>query len=519
MICLAVLIAAAAGAGLFFLFLSPGARPSFVIVSVDTLRADRLGCYGNGMWNRSPSPAADALAEKGLLFEKCFVPRGQTHPAIASLLTGKYPITHGLRENGQKPEPRHGSFVELLAERNYATAGFAANLGAFTLRNPPRPAWWTRGFETFGDGYAGNPAGEIGSVFQHQRLWDDRVEKQALQWIADHGKRRGRPFLLWVHFYDVHKPYFPDRSYPDFYPEYDGGLKTGERAGGHGASPDPAAALKAGINGATINNQPLSGEDHRYVLACYDAGVAGVDARIGRIFDALEKLGLMENTWTIYTSDHGEELGDHNNYYYHGASIYDSVLRVPLIVAGPGVSCSARTDALVQNLDLAPTILELAGVPAPKEMEGVSFLEPLLRSGAGEGGAGGKGRRFAVAEWRDLIYSISDGRSKYILNPKGACPVKPPWDLRNPGAAGFIYGVEEFYDLVRDPREGNNLVDQRREDSERLKKELRRWLDEHGPKTSYRPGHFTPEERENLEALGYITPGPEQRDVRFKRNK
>lgn len=452
-------------------------QPNFVIFSVDTLRADHLGCYGNNRWDRSPSPVADALAARGVLFEECTVPRGQTHPAIASMLSGRYPITHGLRENGQRPGPEFHSFVEHLRSSGYATAGFAANLKKEWSRGDERRVgWWTAGFESVGDGFSGDPLREIKTDPLHQSAWDQRVEEQALRWIEQQRTRLETPFLLWVHFYDVHKPYTLTLESPRFDPGYDGPLTAGATATENPVlHPDP---LTAALNAATLAGKPLAPRDQSYVMACYDAGIAGVDSRIGRILQALETAGLNENTWTVYTSDHGEELGDHNDYYYHGASIYDSVLRIPLIFSGPTTTSPRRIKGLVQNVDLAPTILELAGikVSAPP-MEGRSFAELLEDDTV----TTARHRELALAEWQDLIYAVSDGHTKYIFNPEDTCPVKPPWKGRGgrgngEGARGFRYAVEEIYDLGEDPLEQRNLIDSRRNQARFMQGMLKDWL-------------------------------------------
>jgi len=500
-LCAAILIAAAA-----VWFLVPHEEPPCIVLfSIDTLRADRLGCYGNDRWHASPSPVADRLAAEGILFDNFTATRGQTHPSIASMLLGKYPITHGLRENGQKPRPEQTSFVELLADEGYATAGFASNLQAYTIRTPRRAAWWTHGFETFGDGYGGDPLGEIRRPLQDQWGWDNRVEAQAVEWIRGHARKGKEPFFLWVHFFDVHKPYLPDDSCPDFMPGYGGPLARG----------GDYDRITPAIDKATLSGSPLAPDDHDYVLACYDAGVAGADARIGRIMKELEAAGLMEKTWVVYTSDHGEELGDHNNYFYHGASIYESVLRLPLVVRPPkgrSESPGLKTSALCQNLDLAPTFLELAGISPPEEMEGISLRGLFTNDDRSTG------RELAVAEWQDLIFSVSDGSMKYIFNPHEACPVKPPWSWPpgSPPPRGFVYQREELYDLLRDHKEKQNIAGSRPNVTEEFRKKLGRWLSDPSRQEGFDTNtELTSEEREILERLGYTAPSADRRDVRF----
>jgi arylsulfatase A-like enzyme len=477
--------------------LTPGTPPpNIVLLSIDTLRADRLGCYGNDMWGESPSPVLDRLAAQGILFERCFAPRGQTHPSIASMLTGKYPITHALRENGQGLHARHATIAELLKQGGYATAGFASNLPvqADPVRNPAAspPSWWTRGFDACGDGYGGNFNAETGrGVIEDQWTWDERVEQQTLQWIDGYARRgEGKPFFLWTHFYDPHKPYIPHRSCPDYYPDYEGPLEPPIDLE-FGTPRDRVTEL---INEATRGGRPLEEKDHRKVLAMYDASLFGVDQRFGRILDALRAKGMLENTWIVFTTDHGEEMGDHNFYYYHGASIYNSVLAIPLIITGPGVAPGRRTSSLVQNVDIAASIMDLADVDPPRMTEGLSLLD------IARGGEEDIGRGFAVAEWQNKIYSYSDGRHKYIFNPNGVHPRKPPYFATE---GGFKYDRFELYDLEADPGETRNLWEGNRALATALRDKLLEWLRLDGHDPTGRSSIVSEGMNEAMKQLGY----------------
>lgn len=484
-----------------------GERPNILLLSVDTLRADHMGCYGNDRWEISPSPNMDRLAERGVLFEQCYAPRGQTHPSIASMLTGKYPITHTLRENGHILPVMHRTIIQLLKGNGYATAAFAANFP--TKQNPFKPkksrdAWWTRGCDSFGDGFGGDyRAATILAPIEDQWTWDERTEKQALEWIHDFDQAAGSPFFLWVHFYDPHKPYLPHQSSPDLYPSYEGPLDPGV-VKVEGVPRDQVTAL---INKATQSGEGLSEEDHKKVLALYDASQYGVDQRYDRILSALNDRGMLDNTWIFFTSDHGEELGEHKKYYYHGASIYNAVLRIPLIIVGPETDTNRRIDSLVQNLDLAPTILELAGITPLPGMEGFSLVEVL------RGKTDATARDFAVAEWQEYIYTWFDGRYKYLFNPRGACPVKPPF-MKVGGS--FDYEKEELYDIKNDPTEQNNIVFENEDVAREMRKKLLDWiyLDQH--QRSMKSSQTGDGTLEAIQALGYTGSTQDRRDVKFK---
>ena len=500
-----ILVAALTGCG-------DTSTPNIVLFTIDTLRADRLGCYGNDMWDESPSPTIDRLASEGVLFEQCYTPRGQTYPSIASMLTGKYPIAHAVRENGEWLPEKHTSFIQHLDMKRYATAGYVSNLTK--EQNPFNPSgsepnWWTRGLNEYGDGYGGNFAAETKMApIENQWAWDERTEKQAIEWIERFDAGAGEPFFLWAHFYDPHKPYLPHSSCPDYYPEYEGPLEPETAVDMTGK---PVDRVSEYINEATREGRPLSKADHKKVLALYDASLFGVDQRLDRILSNLEKKGMLENTWILFTTDHGEEMGDHNCYYYHGASIYNSVLRLPLIVTGPGVSTPRRIRCAVQNVDISPTILELAGSRVPSETGGVSLLDVI------HGKKDEIGRDFVVAEWQHWIYSISEGGYKYIWNPRGALPVKPPY-IKSGGH--FEYGWEELYRVDADPGEKENIRKGNDETVRSLGKKLQRWLTQDGHDPEGKRSKATKESNEAMRALGYTGADTERvRGVKFKRRK
>ncbi|MBU0755181.1 MAG: sulfatase-like hydrolase/transferase [Planctomycetes bacterium] len=481
-------------------------RPNILLLSVDTLRADHLGCYGNDRWNISPSPTLDRLASMGVLFEKCYAPRGQTHPSIASMLTGKYPITHTLRENGHILPLRHRTFIQHLHRNGYLTAAFASNL--ITKENPYEPeksldSWWTRGCDESGDGYGPDFKAATEVPIEDQWAWDERIEKKAVDWIGRYDPNTGKPFFLWTHFYDPHKPYLPHESSPDLYPDYKGPLEPRVIE----VDGVPVDQVSAVINQATRSNSPLSEEDHRKVLALYDASQYGVDQRFDRILAALNEKKMLENTWIFFTSDHGEEMGEHNNYFYHGASIYNAVLRIPLIVVGPQSLKGFRTECLVQNVDLAPTILQLARAKIPPGMEGFSFIDVL------QGNETSTDRDYAVAEWQEFIYAWIEDHYKYIFNPKNACPIKPPYLSVN---GYFDYDREELYDLNADPREQNNIVFEKEEVVRDLRKKLMRWIDLDQHQRNMDSSETAEGTVKALQALGYTGADSSNKHVKFK---
>ena len=413
-----------------------------VIVSVDTLRADRLGSYGNDEWGTSPSPALDDLAARSVLFERAYAPRGQTHPSLASLLTGKYPATHGVRENGQKLSSEHLTLFERLKRAGFTTGVFVANLQV----GHSTESWASRGADVAADGYAGRWQQESRQQGLYQEIWDDRIEAAGLRFLDE--VDRSRPFALWMHFYDVHKPYTPPEEHLHRY-----GVSAGLPAPLTAPGPGSEAELERHIAEITLTRRPVSEAELRRIRGLYDGAVAATDARLGRLLDKLGALGALERSFVIFTSDHGEELYDHNRYFFHGSSIYDGVVRIPLVVWGPHLQRGLRVRAHVQNIDVAPTVLDLLGLPPDPDMEGHS-LAPLLRGDSSDPPAA-----YAFVEWQNLISAVTDGRWKLIWNPQHVWTRKEPFAMAPPEAGlGFRVECIEAYDLAADPREQENLL-------------------------------------------------------------
>lgn len=396
-----------------------------LILSVDTLRADRLGLYGNDAWGDSPSPAIDALGAQGVTFDKAFVPRGQTRPSIAALFTGKYPITTGLRDNIMALLPEHRTFMEGLQAGGHQTGVFASNFD----ENGARSKWIYRGADVQKGGSTGDDHTDQTVA---QRRWDETVERAAMRFLD--GVDTDRPFAAYVHFYDVHKPFNPPPGY-DRYGAYDGMPAALSQSQG------PAAhAIGAHIDEITLSDRDVPDAELRRILGLYDGTVTATDDRIARILAKLDEIGERDNTVIIFTADHGEELFDHNRYFYHGNSVYNGVVSVPLVIAGPGIPQAQRRDATVLNTDVTATILDVVGLPVPDDVEGASLL-PVLD------GTADSVRDHAFIEWTDVVYVATDGDHAYVHNPDHAHLRKPPFDGTN---QSYAIDCFEGYDLRDD---------------------------------------------------------------------
>lgn len=471
-------------------------RPHIIVFTLDTLRADRLGAYGHTAAGATTSPFIDRLADEGLLFERCYAPRGMTQPSLASMLTGKYPATHGLRGNGLRMSAEHVPFPVLLKREGYRTAGFCSNLDL------TRWPFWVRGLDVAEDGIDGALEQEgFAEAFRFERIWDERTTSKALRWIEalPHGaagasgdSREHGPIFLWVHLYDVHAPYTPAEETAARLcdPTYEGALRHPTGAPGE-ARRDVISDV---LRDWTLGRSKMSPQDLAHARALYDGGILECDERLERIASALDEKGIWDDALVLFTSDHGDELGDHDDYFFHGNSIYDSTLHIPLLLRWPGrIAAGRRTDALAQILDLSPTILEAADAPIPAENEGVSLLPLALDP------ATSPPRPLVFAEWEDLIFAVSDGEWKYIHNPRGCRPTFQPYN-HQPGT-GFPYQCFELYNVAVDPLEQTNLYRPDHPRARALELELKRFLsDPRHRQAMVLPGSVDP----GLAALGYV---------------
>ncbi len=294
----------------------PAAEPvNVILITIDTLRADRLSCLGSDV----RTPHLDRLASEGLLFTNASTTVPFTLPAHSSIMTGTYPPFHGVRENvGYYLGEDNRTLAQILSEAGWQTAGFVS---AFVLDS----RWGIgRGFEHYFDDFdlGAFEDANLGSV---QRPGPETLAA-ALTWLDSRDPKR--PFFLWLHLFDPHDPYTPPEPYRSEYP-----------------------------------GRP------------YDAEVAYTDQLVGDFLDELENRDLLDRSALVLTADHGEGLGDHGE-TFHGYFVYDSTVHVPLILRLPDrINAGRRIDAAVSHVDIVPTVLELTGQPAPEQLHGRSLLQ------------------------------------------------------------------------------------------------------------------------------------------------
>jgi arylsulfatase A-like enzyme len=417
--------------------MSAGRPPNVVILVADSLRADRLSCYGSP---RPTSPGLDALAATGARCSRFFTPATPTEPACTSLLTGQFPLTHGVVAPSRRSRlgRRAPWLPEILAARGYATA---------VVDDLAWSQHWGRGFQ----------ARLYRRTSQDEYLDGFAMNAMARPWLA---AQRNRPFFLYLRYGDTHTPYWPPARYRTLF--YDGDPTRANRGSldAFYARPlkpylvarwlGPAARAWPGASGGRI-------EDVEWCRALYDAEVRALDDAVGELLGQLDDLRVLEDTLVVVLGDHGESLGEHGIFFEHHG-LYDVTLRPPLIVRAPRRTLPGLVvEPTVMTPDLAPTILELIGLPVPAAMEGRSFAGLLA------GGAPAPGHRRVVASEATWMckWAYRTDAHKLIV-------------AREPD----LYGGPpvELYDLAADPGETANLAESLPALRDGLRAEFEDWL-------------------------------------------
>src|SRR5262245_22460501 len=300
-------------------------RPNVLLVTIDTLRADHVGCYG---YTNATTPTMDGLAKRGVRFETAVAHAPLTGPSHASILTGLIPLSHGFRNNsGFILAPEVKTVAQDFRNGGYHTAGFVSG---FPL---DRRFGFDRGFETYDDHL---PKGNDRRRTPYVERFADATTDAVLRWLATaspRGAQPSTPWFLWVHYYDPHAPYEP----------------------------------------------PVADLADRYRRSPYDGEIAFVDRQLGRLLQALDAGGETSRTIMLVTADHGESLGEHGE-GTHGIFLYDATLRVPWIMAGPQIAAGRVSPTIARSIDVLPTLLDYAGLPQRSDVDGRS----LRRAADGE---------------------------------------------------------------------------------------------------------------------------------------
>jgi arylsulfatase A-like enzyme len=414
---------------------------NIVLLVIDSLRADHLSCYG---YPRATTPFLDSLAARGGRFENFFTPATPTQPAITTLFTGQHPITHRIfAQSGRNRLAKEAPwFPEMLAADGYATVAID-NLAL-------GKKWFRRGFQ-FYRSLADLRTGEA----RYLRCTD--LNKEAAHWLDAHGRQ---PFFMYLRYGDPHTPYSAPEPYRDLFYKGDPTVTNRGSLDEFYHRPlksylledwlNPAARRWEGAEGARI-------EDVEWCRAQYDAEIRFADDGVAEFVSHLEKRGLAENTAVFVVGDHGESLGEHGIYFEHHG-LYDCTIRPPLIVDWPGANRTGRSVAAWTQLpDLAPTVLEIAGLPVPASMDGESLV-PLLTG------------RTTEHVYREIICCESTWMCKwaYLKDDYKLIIAREPDMYGNPPL--------ELYNRRADPEELTNLAGQQPSITSDMKARFDGWL-------------------------------------------
>jgi arylsulfatase len=408
-------------------------KPNIVLLSVDSLGANHLGCYG---YPRATSPNIDALADQGTLCERLLCPAIPTMPSYTTLYTGQHAITHGIVSH-----PCHNDldraapfFPSLLLQDGYTTCAIDSLMRS--------RIWFGRGYEFYID-----PS--IHHTLLYLAVTAEELNARAIPWLRSHADA---PFFLFIHYWDPHWPFLPPERYRKLFYQ------------GNPTDPDNRsleAWWQRPLGLAAKNTWLRTADglitDAEYVIALYDQEIRFLDDAIGNLIGALDNLGLAENTLLLFTADHGESMTEHGIYFDHHG-LYDCTLHVPFIARWPGhIPCGARLPHTLQVSDIAPTLLQAAGGSCPSPMEGHSFWNLLT----GKEQEGGHDRVVSLECTWQAKWSLRTDQYKFIL-------ARQPDMYGNP--------MRELYDLGQDPLEERNIAQEQPQVAADMEAELESWI-------------------------------------------
>ena len=410
--------------------------PNVVLITIDTVRADHLGCYGD---RQARTPVLDALAKEGILFRTTVSQVPLTLPSHCSIMTGVDPPLHGVRDNlGYTLGANPPTLATLLQQKGYATAAFVGSVVLDSRRG------LNQGFGTYSSPFMRKMTRNNPLVFNlpDLRRPAEKVVNDALGWMRAQPRGVDKPFFVWIHLYDPHLPYDPPEPYRSQLPTR------------------------------------------------YDGAIAYADHAVGEFLTYLREHGLYDPTLIIAVSDHGEALGEHGE-LTHGYFIYDCTLLVPLIIKPPVEAKigARRVNDPVRTIDIAPTVLQLLGLPTAPSMRGSSLLSLMLGKTTSATNAAYSETYYPSEFGWSPLRGLRTGRYKYIDAPK-----------------------PELYDLAADPQEAHNLYPTRHDVASELKSQFDSLVTRITPKETLRKTPVSPEDAEMLASLGYVGtssgPGP-----------
>ncbi len=383
-------------------------RPYVLLIGIETLRADHVGCIG---YARNTTPVFDAIAREGVVFSKVMATSSWTMPTVMSVLTSLYPEAHGTTNYDRKLPEDVTTLAEVLRENDYKTVAFVSNL---TLDG--RHGFY-QGFDLYDDfsvwlGFGklvGGPNADP-NLDVHQILTNKPLTRAALRWIEQNHQE---PFFMFVFYFDPHYDYIPPPPFDTMFdPNYDGLVD------GRGIAEEPLRS-----------NRP-SQRDLDHIIALYDGEIRDTDTYVSKLLNEFARFGILDRTLVVIFGDHGDEFYEHGG-TGHAHTLYNELIHVPLILKWPSmIPKGKRIDALASQVDIMPTILDYLGIQQKQPIQGTSLRDLI------------EGR---VRQVHDFVFSGGRGHRCAVINNQNKL-------ILNPGA-----GAREFYDLLNDPREQNNI--------------------------------------------------------------
>ena len=363
------------------------AGTSVILITLDTMRTDALGSYGSG---GTGTPHLDRLAAGGVLFESAISQAPATGPSFASMMTSLYPTEHGAIHSTKVIDEGNVMLAERFRDFGHRTGAFVS----CSILN--KRYGFDQGFSVYddetGQRYSGN----------HSERSAAETTSRALRWLE---QRPEEMFFLWIHYFDAHAPY---REHPQ------PGAESGRERMRRGTNAYLRALERSGSQAALLQNLPG-------IRALYDAEVRYIDQQVGRLLAGVEALGWRDHSLVVVSADHGEELFDHGFFHGHYRSLSESVLRVPLIFWFPkSLPRGLRIDSVVQNIDIAPTILSIAGLPPLEKQSGVDLEPTMLGARSDDGRLAWSMREPYASMPGGNAIAVRDQRFKAIFYSKAA---------------------------------------------------------------------------------------------------
>jgi len=399
-----------------------------ILITISTLRADHVSCLG---FERDTTPNFDNFGEENILFRNAFATSGWMMPAHGSIFTSLYPSLHGATHINKSLGDKHYTLAEILSDNGYYCVGFCCN---------PRldqEYGFAQGFDIYDD-YSVSMIlqslilGNEGTFDINKQRTNALINDSAIGWLQSNTHK---PFFMFIHYYDNHWDYLPPSPYYNLYdPDYDGPIDGTE------------------IAREPLFSNPPGEKDIQHIIALYDGEVKQTDNDLGEMLKVLKDRRVFDNSIVIILGDHGEQFYEHGHTSHHG--VFEELIHIPLAVSIPGTQAKGKiVDSLVSQMDILPTVLDYLQIPAPEQCQGKS-LKPVIE------GQIGAVNEFVFAEYTG-----------------GAAP--DSWAVRSARYKYYqMFDIEPFaYDLVKDPKEQNNiLLDNFSEDVRVLQKHLEKLM-------------------------------------------